>query len=268
MKFSINYSTQAAVLLDQHKIELDCFKCPDWPDLIQEASQRRPVAVHFTLAAGRGKLFKKNLNKVALLAEMTGTPFINLHLEAKQADFPDIPIDSTLASHRERVLSQTLAEVDLAVKRFGAGRVIVENVPYRLAGNVLRPSVEPEAICRVVQETGCGLLLDIPHARITAAQLGLDEREYIASLPMHSLKELHFTGVYSFDGWLQDHLPALEADWQTLEWVLERINLGEWPRPWMLAFEYGGVGWKFAWRSEAGAIERQCQRLYGLVNPI
>ena len=268
MQFSINYSTQAAVLLDQHKIQLDRFKCPDWPELIQEARQRRPVAVHFALAAGRGKLLKKNLDKIAAQAEETRTPYINLHLEAKIADFPDIPVGSTRPEHRERVLAQTLEEVELAVDRFGAGRVIVENVPYRLTGNVLRPSVEPETICRVVQETGCGLLLDIPHARITAAQLGLDERAYIGSLPVHSLKELHFTGVHTFDGWLQDHLPAQEADWQALEWVFERIKLGEWPRPWMLAFEYSGVGWKFAWRSEAGAIEKQCRRLYGMVNEV
>jgi uncharacterized protein len=268
MLFSINFSTQAAVLLDQHKIQLDRFKCPDWPELIEEAGLRLPVAVHFTLAAGRGKLAKKNLDKVAALSEETGTPFINLHLEAKQSDFPDIPIDSTRPSDRDKVLTQTLTDVELAVKRFGAGRVIVENVPYRLAGNVLRPSVEPEAICRVVRETGCGLLLDIPHARITALQLGIDEREYIGSLPVHSLKELHFTGVHTFDSWLQDHLPARDADWQTLDWVLESIKLGEWPRPWMLAFEYGGVGWKFSWRSDAHVIETHCRKLYSLVNEI
>jgi uncharacterized protein (UPF0276 family) len=266
MLFSINYSTQAAVLLDQNRIHLDRFKCPDWPDLIDEARQRRPVAVHFALAAGRGKLLKKNLDKVAALAEQTRTPYINLHLEAKIADFPDIPVGSTRPEHRARVLAQTLEEVELAVERFGSSQVIVENVPYRVSGNVLRPSVEPEAICRIVRETGCGLLLDIPHARITAAQLGLDEREYIASLPVHSLKELHFTGVQRLDGWLQDHLPALEADWQTLDWVLERIKLGEWPQPWLLAFEYGGVGYKFAWRSDARVIETHCQRLYALVH--
>jgi len=268
MLFSINYSTQAAVLLDQHRIELDRFKCPDWPELIQEASRRRPVAVHFTLAAGRGKLRNKNLDKVAALAEQTGTPFINLHLEAKLADFPDIAIGSTHASDRDKVLAQTLAEVELAVKRFGAERVIVENVPYRATGNVLRPSVEPEAICQIVRETGCGLLLDIPHARISAAQLGMDEREYISSLPVQSLKELHFTGVHTMDGWLQDHLPAQEADSQALDWVLERIKLGEWPRPWMLAFEYSGVGEKFSWRSDARAIETHCRRLYSAVSQL
>ena len=268
MLFSINYSTQAAVLLDQRRIQLDRFKCPDWPDLIREAGQRRPVAVHFTLSAGRGRLAKKNLDKISALAEQTSTPYINLHLESKISDFPDIPVDSTLPTHRQRILDQMISDVDIAVRRFGAGRVIVENVPYRPAGNVLRPSVEPELICQIVSQTGCGLLLDIPHARITAAQLGLDERQYIASLPVHRLKELHFTGVHSLDGWLQDHLPALDADWQALDWVLERVRLGEWPRPWLLAFEYSGIGEKFGWRSNGQVIESQCRRLYNLVNPL
>ena len=36
----------------------------------------------------------------------------------------------------------------------------------------MRPSVEPEVITRVVEESGCGLLLDISHARIVANYLG------------------------------------------------------------------------------------------------
>lgn len=262
MLFAINYSTQAAALLDQQRIEIDRFKCPDWPDLILEAGQRRPVAVHFTLAAGRGKLKRKNLEKVAALAEQTATPYINLHLETKRTDFPDIPMDSDQPNHRRRIFDQALSDIQLAVERFGGERVIVENVPYRRTGNIFRASVEPKTICQIVKQTSCGLLLDISHARISAAQLGLDEREYIRSLPMYSLKELHFTGVHVFDGWLQDHLPALEADWLMLDWVLANIQGGEWPQPWMLAFEYSGVGDKFGWRSDAGVIEKQCKKLY------
>jgi len=50
----INYSTQAADLLKQGKIQVERFKCPDWPDMIAEASQLCPVAVHVNLKAGVG----------------------------------------------------------------------------------------------------------------------------------------------------------------------------------------------------------------------
>lgn len=60
MKLAVNYSTQAAVLLRQSRIQIDYFKCPDWPDLIQEAKKHAPVAVHFNLTAGHGRLGKTN----------------------------------------------------------------------------------------------------------------------------------------------------------------------------------------------------------------
>ena len=53
MNFAINYSPQAGELLKQGKIEINLFKCPDWPELIQEASALAPVYVHFPLIAGQ-----------------------------------------------------------------------------------------------------------------------------------------------------------------------------------------------------------------------
>jgi uncharacterized protein len=79
---------------------------------------------------------------------------------------------------------------------------------------------------------------------------------------------MHFTGVHQIDGWLQDHLPALEADWQALDWVLERIRSSEWAQPWMLAFEYGGVGGKFTENSDPQVIEAQGNRLYELAHTL
>lgn len=268
MKFSINYSTQAAVLYSVGKLQIDRFKCPDWPSLIQEALQYAPVAVHFTLSAGRMKLASKDLDMVERIADQTETPYINLHLEAKLRDYPTIPIDSHSSVHRSRVLSQTLREVEQAVQRFSRERVVVENVPFRPQGNVLRFCVEPECIQSVVAQTGCGFLLDIPHATITAQHLHVSEKDYISNLPIHSLKEMHFTGVHSFGDWLQDHVPADESDWQTLDWVLNCLRLGLWPKPWMLAYEVGGVGEKFAWRTPAQAIERDARRIVHSIRDI
>jgi hypothetical protein len=43
--------------------------------------------------------------------------------------------------------------------------------------------------------------------------------------------------------------------------VLERIKSGQWASPWLLAFEYGGVGEKFARRSNPEVIEEQLPQL-------
>lgn len=269
MKFAVNYSKQAALLVEQGDIEIDRFKCPDWPDLIAEAGRLRLVAVHFTLQAGSGKIQSTDWGQVERLLQQTGTDYVNLHLAPECCDFPGIPVNTINAAERQTVIDQMIKDVQSAVSRFGAERVIVENVPYRgKDGTVMRPGVEPDAISEVVGETNCGLLLDISHARIAARSLGVDEQIYMAALPVNRLRELHFTGLHHLDGRWQDHLPVLEEDWPVLDWALERVRNQDWAHPSMPAFEYGGVGEKFAWRSDPTVIAEQVPRLYQSVHAV
>jgi uncharacterized protein (UPF0276 family) len=263
MKFAINYSKQAAGLVEQGDLDIDRFKCPDWPDLIDEASRLCPVAVHFRLHAGAGKIQKADWGLIERLLQQTSTDYVNLHLDHESSDFPGIAVDTRRTVDRRIVIDRMITDVQAVVSRFGAERVIVENVPYRAEdGTVIRCGVEPDAIAEVINETGCRLLLDISHARIAARHLDIDERVYMAALPVDRLRELHFTGLHNLNGRWQDHLPVLEDDWPVLDWVLERVRKGEWAHPGMLAFEYGGVGEKFAWRSDQTVIAEQAPRLY------
>lgn len=268
MLFAINYSRPAAELAQAGRLPIDRFKCPNWPDMVAEAQPHRPVAVHFDLKAGSGKLTRMDWEPVQTFLDQTGTPHVNVHLETSLKDLPDVPPGSNRPEHCQRVLERMLADVQAAVDRFGAERVIAENVPYRPGSRPLAACADPQIIRTVIETTGCGLLLDISHARISAHSLGMDERAYLTQLPVEHLREMHFTGVQQVDGWLQDHQPALEADWQALDWVLERIRCGDWPRPWMLAFEYGGVGGKFTEQSNPEVIETQGNRIYAALHTL
>jgi uncharacterized protein (UPF0276 family) len=269
MNFAINYSPQSAELLIQGQIEIDYFKCPDWQWMVAEAQKLRPVAVHFTLTAGDGKIEQTNWEMVDQLLETTGTPFINLHLESRRKDFPGIPLDTTDPDHRSLVYQRMLDDILPVAQRYGPRRVIIENVPYRGGlGKILRPSVEPELIRRLLAETGCGLLLDISHARIASYYMGMDAHEYIRQLPVKQVRELHFTGMKWIDQKLTDHLEASPADWQALETVLGNLQRKEWSQPWMLAFEYGGIGEAFEWRSDPQVIAEQAPRLYSLCHSL
>ncbi len=92
--------------------------------------------------------------------------------------------------------------------------------------------------------------------------MGIDECDYMSQLPVDRLRELHFTGLHDREGYLQDHLEILDTDWPVLDWVLERIRTGQWASPWLLAFEYGGVGEKFTRCSNPQVIEEQVAQLH------
>jgi uncharacterized protein (UPF0276 family) len=263
MHLAINYSPPAASLVRSGRIYIDTFKTPDWDWLVEEAQELRPVAVHFTLEAGNGRLGHVNWDAVEHLAEITSTPYINLHLDSRQEHFPDLGVNTTIPSEVKRVFTILLSDVVSVVERFGPSRVIVENSPFHgEAGITLRPCVEPDLITRIVNETGCGFLMNISHAFITAHHLGMDHEEYFSQLPNHEVKEMHFAGIHIINGQLTDHLSILKKDWHRLDWVLERIRAGEWSQPWMLAFEYGGVGVEFQWRTDPKVIADQVPRLF------
>lgn len=267
IQLALNYSEVAAELFQKGVIEIDYFKCPPWPDMIVKARKLRPVQVHFNLYAGKKSLKDEDWHSIASLLEETGTPFINLHLECVKRDFPAASSDTVPSQLRNQVLERLLSDVQEAVQRFGAERVIAENVPYRgPMDKVVPAAVEPEIISEVIQTTGCGLLLDLSHARISAHYLGMSAEEYISRLPLSSLREMHFTGLLRREGELIDHVEAREEDWIFLEWALKHIRQGDWPTPWLLAFEYGGVGEKFAWRTDPKIISEQVPRLYDLLH--
>ena len=269
MKLAINYSPASAKLYRQGAITIDAFKVPDWPNLVDEASMICAPAVHFSLQAGTGTLAHTDWKLIDRLLAATATPYVNLHLEAHTQDYPGVPADTIDPDQTNQVFENLLQDIRVVVNRYGPERVIAENIPYHgKHGEHVRPCVEPAIINRLLEQTNCGLLLDISHARISAHTLGLSDQEYLNQLPTQRIREMHIAGVHWLpDGGLQDHLAMLEDDWRLLDWVLEQIKNKAWGQPWMLAFEYGGVGSVFAWRSDADIIADQVPRLYAKVHP-
>jgi hypothetical protein len=111
--------------------------------------------------------------------------------------------------------------------------------------------------------------MDTAHAISSARYFGVDERDYISHLPVHQLRELHITGLKHDDSgvWV-DHFAMTESDWAINEWAIEQIRAGKWGKPWVLAFEYGGIGPLFEYRSESSVIAEQVPRLYSLAKSI
>jgi uncharacterized protein len=264
IRFAVNFSEPAEALLQQEKIQVDLLKCPAWPHVVARARSAAPVYVHFPIHAGRLRQPEETvtMQMVEQLYLTTETPHVNIHLD------PQVEPEEGRALQWERVLERTVKDVAELVSRFGARHIVVENVPFWKDRDMhFRLASEPWFIRRVLEETGAGLLLDLAHARIAAKSLGLNEREYISALPLERLRELHVTGIGERDGWLRDHLPMSEEDWQVFDWAAGNICEGNWGTPRIIAFEYGGVGERFAWRSDPDVLAVQVPRLFeGVAN--
>jgi len=263
MKLAVNYSPQTAELVQAGKIQLDFFKCPPWANLVAEAQEIGNIQIHFELRAGTGRLHETHWEVIEDYLTQTSTPYINLHLAPMVSDYPGMKADTQEPADVQRVMDNLLNDVCAVVDHFDAEHVIAENVTYLGShGRFLRSATLLDSIQRVFNETGCGLLLDIAHARITAHYLGVDPVDYISNLPVNHLRELHFTGIHETPDGPQDHLSLLDTDWPWLVWTIEQIQSGKWARPWLLAFEYGGIGEFFGAHCDPDVLATQVPKLW------
>ena len=73
--------------------------------------------------------------------------------------------------------------------------LILENITY----NVEYPSStmsETRFIRRLLEETDCGLLLDVANLYINSVNLGFDWREWLSQIPLERVVQLHFVGAH------------------------------------------------------------------------
>jgi uncharacterized protein (UPF0276 family) len=183
---------------------------------------------------------------------LTRAPWLSVHLgfsaaevefdEGMQAKTPTLPRDELFANICRNV--RTLAAA-IPVP------LILENLDY-LPSGAYEHICEPEFIAAVLAETGAGLLLDLAHARVSAARLGMPIDEYLTQLPLDRVRQIHVSGPRPRDGILADaHEPLLDEDYALLRDVLRRTA------PQALTLEY--------FRDEA-ALQEQISRLRELLH--
>lgn len=269
VRIAVNYSPQAASLLQEGCIEFDLFKCPDWPKVIEAARQYRPTYVHFPLKTRLNSLELVDWAKIEDLLSKTDTQYINLHIAPHASDFPGMPQDTSDSFWRERVEESVIVALQWVIRTFGQENLILENVPWDLDPDyaIPRPVIEPDFVKRLIDETGCGFLLDTAHARISSVYLGIDPIAYLNEMPTDHLREVHITGTTYSEEYvcLIDHCGMTEDDWDLAAYTMNQICSGSWAQPGIVALEYGGVGPLFEWRSEPEILATDVPKLYELV---
>ncbi len=260
MKLAVNYSNPLVKLIKSGEIETDLIKCPDWEGMLEEAALYRPVTIHFSLDAGLGEMLDLDFDRIEKFLALTETPHVNTHLVTPRSCTPDDPTELSKVKELWR------QEITMLVDHFGADRVVLEHYPFTQAMPYIAPAADPKNFSSVIEDTGCQLLLDLAHARISADTLGMDVKDYIQALPLDRLAEMHVTGIQPFGGILTDHFGMDDEGWDVLDWALQQIKSGMWREPRIVAFEYGGVGDIFVWRTNQQVLKDQVPRLYEMVH--
>lgn len=205
-------------------VDVDCLKAAEWMDGGQLAAVRaqRPVLLHLD-AGAIWPWSRRWAVGLAAWAERAGTPWLSVHLDLGWTflayRWPGPPLIP-----RALALPWALRSVR-RLQAVGSVPIAVENIP-RWTRSRPAYTADPAFISRVVAETGCGLLLDLGHARIAAHFEGEPEHDYLARLPLDRVVEIHVSGPRPGpypDGRLVDaHQPMLEVDYALLAWVLDR----------------------------------------------
>ena len=180
--------------------------------------------------------------------ELARSPWYSIHLgfsavevnfadEAIQALTPPLPADLILERTCRSIRQlQALLPVPL----------LLENMDYNPTG-AYETICDTRFICTVLQETGTDLLLDLAHARVTAAAQGMAVEAYLEQLPFERVRQIHINRPGWRDGRRVDSHEAMQTeDYALLETVLQRC------RPWAITLEYN---------QDAARMKEQIQHL-------
>jgi hypothetical protein len=260
MKLAVNYSTQLIELVSHQLVTIDLIKCPDWEGMLEEAKPYGKITIHFDLDVGLGEVFNQDLSRIERLMEKTSTPHVNAHLVTPR----------NFNTHDKQELHKIndlwRKELGLLVDYFGGDSVTLEHYPYTTANPHIKAAADCQNFSQVIIDTDCRLLLDLAHARISADTMGIDVSKYIQAMPLDRLVEMHTTGTMMYAGVLTDHFELNQKDWEVLDWALAEIRIGSWRKPRLVAFEYGGVGEVFVWRTDINVLRTQIPRLLEMVH--
>jgi uncharacterized protein (UPF0276 family) len=192
-------------------------------------------AVGLSVGSAEG-VDRRHLKRIKGLVDRFQPAMVSEHLAWSQAG--GVYLNHLLPlPYTEESLAAVCRNVDEVQATLGR-RVLVENPSgyLRFAASTIP---EPEFLSALVARTGCGLLCDVNNIHVTAENLGLDARAYLAALPGDAIGEIHVAGhsVNEAAGrpiLIDDHgSPVGHAVWTLYEEALRRFG----PRPTLVEWD-------------------------------
>ena len=189
-------------------------------ELLKEHFPLIPHGLNLSLGSAEG-VDEVYLEKFAALVEKVQPAWFSDHICFTKSGDVDIGHLAPLPFTREalEVLKRNIKRVKEVIKT----PLILENITYMVA----LPSAEmSEAafVGKLLEETDCGLLLDITNLYINSVNHKYDWRKFLDELPVERVVQLHFVGSHKHENLLIDaHADKTENEiWEVFREVCAR----------------------------------------------
>ena len=239
MQLTTNLSDPLLELVRRDEAPIDGVEAGPWFSVRQIREYRRRLpALPFTFHGGnlieRVGIIPGAVRNIAAYQRVTASPWVSMHITTWWPGMVWMMLRwgwRMPLPHPERATRRFVRRVGKLARSLRVP-VILENVaPLPFEGYDFE--VQPERISGVAARTGCDLLLDLGHARVSASTLGMDIGDYLRALPLDRVVQVHVSGPRVRHGRLVDaHQPLQQVDYDLLDFVLARAM------PRMVTLEY------------------------------
>lgn len=189
--------------------------------------QAVPVILHgigLSLGSADG-LDPERVRHVARVAEAVQPPWFSEHIAFTRAGGVEIGHLTPLPFTREAVATVAANAAELKAALPGLP-LLLENIayPFLLPGAEM---TEAQFVRAILETADVGLLLDLENVHANALNHGYDAFEYLESLPLEKVVEVHLAGgLWSEGQYVDTHTRSVpEESWRLLEWLIPRTDI-------------------------------------------
>lgn len=192
---------------------------------LEAVRQRYPLSLHGVgmSLGGADALDREHLRRLKQLVDRFEPGVVSEHLCWSAVGGRWLNDLLPLPYTRE-ALDRVCAHVDEVQTALGR-TILVENVSSYLR---FLPEEMPEwtFVAEVARRTGCGLILDVNNVHVSASNHGYSPWDFLAGVPLGTVKEIHLAGYEEVDGLLIDthSRPVSPAVWSLYADALARFG--------------------------------------------
>jgi uncharacterized protein (UPF0276 family) len=203
---------------------------PHAAELLAELSAQYPISVHtvgISVGSARG-IDRFHLQRIRELVDQIRPVFVSGHL-AWSTYGAEYLNDLLPLPYNEEALQIVSAQINEVQNTLGFP-YLIEN-PASYVGFNSSTMKETEFLRKLVQHTGCQLLLDVSNVVVSAHNMGFDAHQYIDDFPADAIVEMHLGGFTPEEDeatpgaevWIDTHAAAIaERSWDLYAYTLRR----------------------------------------------